>query len=124
MNQSLLLASLLIEFRDSHLSSPVHTDDISWLGLSTDWDGSSVIVTRIEMPDAAGVSPGDQLLECDGKPVSAEIGEIAAHVGKSSNASSWRFAVMMLTERHGFAVPLKTGSARLTLLREGSLLPA
>lgn len=109
-----LLQEFIGEFKDSHFSTHFQSNEVSTLGLMIDKVGGKFLVTGVDhkiFPSGIPIAPGDEIVDFDGRPVAEEVAKIARFIGKSSEKTTLRYATMMLTQRHGYVVPLRSGES-------------
>lgn len=114
----------IAEFKDGHFSANIPSRHRAYLPFTADLVQGEILidgVDRSKLP--ASVFPyekGDQIVEFNGRPVQAEVDELALYVPNGYVGSVQRIAAMSLTSRRGMRMPVPSKKAIVIKIRKAN----
>ncbi|MBE8163312.1 MAG: protease-like activity factor CPAF [Bdellovibrionaceae bacterium] len=94
-------------FRDGHFSTRIPTSYRASLPLRTEWvNGKILVQLALPVPGNIQLSPGDEILKFNNKPVKKVLRQLKKYIGSGSKQTETRWAAWLLTIRPGSLLPV------------------
>ena len=104
-----LIQRLIAEFNDSHFSTKFDTDQLFYLGFTTDLIENDVVITSIDRKLLSKrqfpAEVGDTITHWNGQSIAFELAKIRPYIGKSSPQTANRYSAMLLPLREIQEIP-------------------
>lgn len=114
-----LLNRFVAEFKDSHFSSLLDTDHVSFLGFFTDRVGGKILIDEIDRRVLADnkfpFQRGDEVVSIGTEPAENLVKYLSQHQGMGNEEAALRMASMLVAFRPAALVPAQYGKTKVTI---------
>lgn len=118
------LKQFVAEFRDSHFTAKVLSENSASLGFTVELVQGKVLIEEVDRTvlneTSFPFSRGDEVVSFDGQPVAKMIAQLQTFNGMGSEETARRLAVYSLPNREAKLLPVPTGSALVGVRKHDS----